>query len=340
MQCEISSSWNKYLEKFPPEKKDIYFTEEYVNLYKDSEHTPECIVASEGANILLMPYLRAEVGDLHDFETAYGYGGPIANTEHHDFIRKALDEIARFLCEKNYVCGFTRFHPLLKNAEYCKDAMDVLFDRHTVTIDTGISEDDIWSTMIKSKNRNMIRKAEKNGLVYKAEEDFASLPEFVELYNATMKRLDADSFYFFGDDYYRVYVKALAGRGFLGTVRLDGKLICGALFMYSEDFGHYHLEGSDHQYSSLGANNFLLWNTACEMHRRGVKQFHLGGGYNSDEENSLFKFKKAFSPILTDFYIGKQIFNKEAYDDIKADWVKKNPEKEEVYGNRLLCYRY
>lgn len=340
MQCEINSSWNTYLENFPQDKKDVYFTEEYVNLYKDNDHTPECIIASEGDEIVLMPYLRAEIGSLYDFETAYGYGGPVSNTNNQDFINRALSDISHYLSENGYVCGFSRFHPLLRNVEYCKDMMDVLFDRHTVTIDTALTDEEIWSTMIKSKNRNMIRKAEKNGLVYKAEDNFESLSEFISLYNATMSRLSADSFYFFDEKYYEQYVSRLSGKGFLGTVRLDGKLICSALFMYSEDYGHYHLEGSDHAYASLGANNFLLWNTAKEMHKRGVKYFHLGGGYNSDEENSLLKFKKAFSPIETDFYIGKQIFNKEAYKDIKADWVRKNPDKAKVYGNRLLCYRY
>ena len=126
----------------------------------------------------------------------------------------------------------------------------------------------------------------------------------------------------------------------MGKVRKEGKLICAALFMYSKDYGHYHLEGSDYACSKLAANNLLLWETAIEFHKLGVKEFHLGGGYNSEPDNSLFKFKKSFSGNLRDFCIGKMIFNQEIYDEMKNKWQQNNPGKMTEYGNLLLCYRY
>lgn len=122
----------------------------------------------------------------------------------------------------------------------------------------------------------MIRKDEKNNLVYKAERVFESLDEFISLYNSTMKRLNADSFYFFDRSYYNNYCNSFKGKAFLGTVRKEEKLICAALFMYSKDFGHYHLEGSNNNYSGFAANNYLLWKTAIEFNKLGVKEFHLG----------------------------------------------------------------
>lgn len=111
--------------------------------------------------------------------------------------------------------------------------------------------------------------------------------------------------------------------------------------MYSEKYGHYHLEGSNHGYSSLGANNLLLWKTACEMRKMGVELFHLGGGYDSEPDNSLFKFKKAFSNNTQDFYIGKDIINRAAYQEICASWENRSSDsKIEKYKKFLLKYRY
>lgn len=339
MKTIITDRWNNFLNQFDEECKDIYYQEEYVKLY-ESGGNAFCAVCIEDNNILLMPFIRNEINGFWDFETAYGYGGPIANTSNKEWINIALREMQYLFESENYLCGFIRFHTLLDNAKLCEGEFPVMFDRKTVYINTAESEQEIWMNQISSKNRNMIRKAERNGLEYKAEYEFESLKEFIKLYNATMERLNAEAFYYFDKRYYKNFVENLKGKAFLGTVRKDGKLICGALFMYSEVYGHYHLEGSDYRYSGLAANNLLLWKTSLEFHRLGVKEFHLGGGYNSDVDNSLLKFKKSFSKNMKDFSIGKWIFKPKSYEDIKTEWEKENPEKIETFGHYLLCYKY
>lgn len=340
MNILISNKWDGYLEKFPVEKKDIYYTEDYTKLYENNEKTAQCIICEEDNNVLLMPFLKRTIDEFLDFETAYGYGGPIANTENQKWIDKALQGMCECLKSEKYLCGFIRFHPLLYNRVYCGNIIKAIPDRHTVAVNLCQSEDEIWKTQITSKNRNMIRKAEKLSLEYVVEDDFASIKDFITLYNKTMKRLSADRFYYFKDSYYREYICKMQGRGFLGTVRLDGQVISAALFMYSEQYGHYHLAGSDRMYASYGVNNFLLWNTIRELKKRKVKEFHLGGGTGASVDDSLLKFKKSFSRDEKDFYIGKCIFDQEAYDDICRKWEKRHPELIPIYGGRLLRYRY
>lgn len=340
METLITDTWNSYLDLFADKKKDIYYTEEYVKLYESEDGKAMCSVCQDGNNVLLMPYIKKDIDGYYDFETAYGYGGPISNTDNSDWINIAFNEMQRLFESEKYICGFIRFHSLLNNVDICNNHMQVMFDRNTVSINTRESEEEIWAHQITSKNRNMIRKAEKNELEYKAEYNFESLPQFIELYNATMSRLGAENFYFFGDKYYQSFIEAFKNRAFLGTVKKDGKLICAALFMYSKEYGHYHLEGSNHEYSKLAANNLLLWKTACEFHKLGVKEFHLGGGYNGEPNNSLLKFKKSFSSNIKNFYIGKWIFNQKKYDELKLDWITNNPDKIERFGRLLLCYRY
>lgn len=340
MKTFIAEKWNTYLYQFSDEKRDVYYFEEYVKLYESETGKALCVICLEDEKVVIMPFISKSIGNYYDFETAYGYGGPISNTDDKEWVGKALENIQDYLRENRYVCGFIRFHSLLDNVNLCEKQMTTFFDRNTVAIETGVSEEEIWNTQISSKNRNMIRKAEKNGLTYKAEYNFDSIDEFIELYNATMSRLQADEFYFFDKKYYQYFIENLSNKSFLGTIRKDGVLICAALFMYSEHYGHYHLEGSNHGYSKLGANNLLLWETAKEFHKLGVKYFHLGGGYNSDPDNSLLKFKQAFSKNYKDFYIGKWIINAEKYTQLKETWEKDNPAKIEKYGKYLLCYRY
>ena len=340
MKSEILISWNSYLDLIPDSMKDVYFSEEYVRLYENNVSSARCFLCKDDNRILLIPVLVRQVGEYFDFESAYGYGGPISNTDDDIWNINALNCIENYIRNNSFLCGFIRFHPLLRNERVHSNSTAVIFDRKTVTINTSFSEDKIWSDEISSKNRNMIRKAEKNGLKFIADYDFRYIDQFIILYNSTMKRLAADEFYFFDRKYYDELRYKLNGHSFLGTVWKDGKMICGAIFMYSGYYGHYHLEGSDKIYSSLGANNMLLWKASCEMHKMGVRQFHLGGGYDTTPDNSLLKFKKSFSKSLSDFYIGKTIINHTAYNKICREWENENPEKIRLYGNRVLKYRY
>ncbi len=348
MQFDLLEDWDELLDAFPSEKKDLYFSRNYLTLYEGTDKKALCAVCREDGRIFLMPFIRGIIGDYYDFESAYGYGGPISNTDDSVWNREAFCGIHDYLKSNKYLCGFTRFHPLLNNEALLDDdesgeiskRIQLIYDRPTVYIDTSKEPESIWNNQISSKNRNMIRKAENNQLVYKSEFDFDSYDEFIELYIDTMHRLSADDFYFFDRDYYEKLRENFAGSSFLGTVRKDGKLICAAIFMYSKLYGHYHLEGSDKAYSKLGANNYLLWKAACEMHDLGIKKFHLGGGTNSSLEDSLYKFKKVFSVTQSDFYIGKSIFLDAEYHEICKCWEINNPDKVSEFGNRLLKYRY
>ena len=192
---------------------------------------------------------------------------------------------------------------------------------------------------IHTKNRNVIKKGEKNGLEFVVDNDFKYLQEFEELYNSTMDKLEADGFYYFEPKYYEQLKSTIRNR-FLGIVKHEGKVIAGAIFFYQLPYGHYHLAGSDKASLKLSPNNFLLWGAAKELINRGVEQFHLGGGTNGSEDNSLYQYKRKFSKHEYQFVLGKMIFNQALYDDICADWIVANPEKAEKMKHILLKYKY
>ena len=341
---ELTGHWNQYLfEAIPIELQDIYFREEYVKLYETETEKACCFVYQDGNSIMLFPFLRrsfAYKGNIYfDFETAYGYGGPISNNHSNEFMTAALQAMTEKVSAENYVCGFVRFHPLLENWDSFNQVGRVINDRKTIAIDLSGGIEATWMNEIHTKNRNVIKKGEKNGLEFIVDNDFVYLNEFEKLYNSTMDKLAADGFYYFAPQYYEQLKNTIENR-FLGIVRHEGKVIAGAIFFYQLPYGHYHLAGSDKSLLKLSPNNFLLWGAAKELTKRGVRVFHLGGGTDGSEENSLYQYKRKFSKHEYQFTLGKMVFNKSLYNKICADWENANPDKAEKFKNILLKYKY
>lgn len=342
MTIEIKEHWNDLLHSFLSAERDIYFCEEYVRLYESEKEKAVCCVVTEGEQMMLFPFLRRTFeykgNILYDFETAYGYGGPIWHHADEFFKTAALQLMIKELSQSGYVAGFVRFHPLLANYEGFNVGR-VIEDRKTVAIDLSLDEQDIWMQEIHTKNRNVIKKGEKSGLLFVVDNDYRYLPDFINLYNATMDKLDAADFYYFDQHYYNDFVKNLKN-SFLGVVLHEGNVVSSAIFMYEGGYGHYHLSGSDKNALKLMPNNYMLWHAAIELKKRGVKTFHLGGGTTSSEDDSLFCFKSRFSKHTYQFCLGKLIFNETLYQDICSDWEQRNPDKAEHYNHFLLKYKY
>ena len=179
MEVEIRNHWDDLLDAFPAVLKDIYFAEEYVKLYETEAEKAECFVCREGDRVMLFPFLsRAfefQGKPYKDFETAYGYGGPVCNCEHGAFLAQALSTFKEYCAGNGYVAGFVRFHPLLQNQNGFEAIGRLLAERKTVAIDLDQTMDEVWKNEIHSKNRNVIRKAEKAGRFLIVEDRYVHL---------------------------------------------------------------------------------------------------------------------------------------------------------------------
>ena len=166
-----SDKWNKYLQKLPKEKQDIYFTPEYYSLYENNnDGKAYCFVYNEGDKIALYPFLRNSILDLgydldkeyYDIQGAYGYNGVQSNNYSLEFRSAFHSVFDKFCKENNIIAEFTRFHPILENHKFSEGFLTVIKNRNTVFLDLSKSYDEIWTIGYSSKNRNMIRKAQKN----------------------------------------------------------------------------------------------------------------------------------------------------------------------------------
>ena len=335
--------WIALLKKMASERQDIYFTPEYYSLYQNyGEGEARCFVFEQDGEVVLYPFLINPITPLgykldkeyYDIQGAYGYNGIVTSSEDADFIAAFWEAFDTYCQDNDIVAEFTRFHPLLNNQRLASPKMKTYFSRHTVALD--LTDDDIWMHQISSKNRNMIRKAEKEVVTIVESDDYET---FRRLYDGTMTDLHAEDFYFFPKSYYDEYKQAFKGESMLCLAMLDGKAIAGSMFMFSDDYAHYHLSARDREYSKYAANNLILWYAIQKAKDRGCKWFHFGGGTTGNDDDSLLKFKKEFSKTLCEFWIGKRVHNQAVYDQIVEQWKTNHPESYEQNKVKLLGYR-
>lgn len=337
--------WKEKLAIIPIDKQDIYFTPTYYSLYQNyGDGEAQCFVFEKDGNIALYPFLKNPITPLgyeldkeyYDIQGAYGYNGLIASTDNPDFIADFWKEFDVWCQESDIVAEFMRFHPLLNNQRLASPKMKTFFSRHTVALDLKLSLDEIWTQQFSSKNRNMIRKAEKEGVTIVESEDYET---FRKLYDGTMTNLNAENYYFFPQSYYEEYKESFKDNSILYFAMLDGKVIAGSMFMFSEDYAHYHLSARNREYSKYAANNLILWYGIQKAKERSCKWFHFGGGTTGEENDSLLLFKQNFSKTKTEFWIGKRVHNIEVYESVVEQWKVKYADSYAHNYMKLLGYR-
>jgi lipid II:glycine glycyltransferase (peptidoglycan interpeptide bridge formation enzyme) len=327
--------WDDYLNLFKPDQQDIYYTAQYCKLYETEDSKAKLFLIRQGSKVGIYPFLLKKIqgyhkDDLFDIETPYGYGGPIINNNDKAFERLFEEKFLEFCQEKNIVAEFIRFHPFMHNHNLFKENIEVVHNRKTIVVNVEKDIEKIWNEDISSKNRNLIRKAEKSGLIVEVDNDYET---FIDMYNKTMTKVSAADYYFFDKEYYNHTQENK--NNILMLVKMEGKAVAGGIFMGMGDYFHYHLSGSLKEFLKFSPNNLMLWEAIKYAHKKGFKKFHLGGGATKDEGDNLFKFKKNFSKEVFDFYIGKRVHKPEEYNYLITQWEKNTGKQADL----LLSYR-
>lgn len=249
-----------------------------------------------------------------DFASPYGYGGWLIEG---DETQVLFDVYEKWCVSHNIISEFVRFHPVIENHRAAEGAYEVIALGSTVALDLT-SPQIIWEN-ITSKNRNMIRKAQKNGIrIYQGRH-----PEvyrvFREIYNGTMDKDHAIEYYYFGEEFYECILHDLPQNAQVFYAVYEDKIIAASIMLAANGRMNYHLSGSLREYSNLAPSNLLLYEAALWGCANGCKTLYLGGGVGSGED-SLFKFKKSFYRLddVRRFYIGKKIMDQQMYDELIA----------------------
>lgn len=314
--------WDRIVKSFSD--YDVYYLSGYVVPFAIHGDGEPMLFYYEGDNIrAINVVMRRDIGiddnfcgkippnKYYDFVTPYGYGGWLIEGD--GDVSALFDEYQKWCYENGIVSEFLRLHPILANHKRLGDAYNLKNIGNTIAIDLS-SRDIVWNNLT-SKNRNMIRKAEKNGVTIKTACDDKTYDKFIEIYNATMKRDRADEYYFFERGFYTALQKDLRDNSVIFYAEnLEGEMLGASIMLFCNGKLTYHLSGVKAEFRDLAPTNLLLYKAALWGVDKGCHTFHLGGGVGA-QEDSLYKFKMSFYKWEPrQYYTGKKIFDMDKYN--------------------------
>ncbi len=314
-----SEKWDSVVKSF--RDYDVYYLSGYVKAFQINGDGEPILIYFESANTRAINvvnkrdiadsehFISLKKGHLFDIVTPYGYGGWLIEGTDFTTLKNEYEE---FCVRENIVSEFVRFNPLLENWNGISDMYEIIHLGDTVFMDT-VSEEIIWQNLT-SKNRNVIRKAQKSGLKVYWGRDVEVVQPFMEIYNATMDKDSASEYYYFNKEFYQSVLEDLKQNAMWFYAKtIEGEIAAIAILMFCNGKVHYHLSGSRIEYQNLAPTNLLLYEVAVWAANHGYKRLHLGGGVGSTHD-SLYKFKKAFNRGSdTEFWIGKKVFDRTQY---------------------------
>jgi len=251
-----------------------------------------------------------EKGTLYDFTTPYGYGGWIIEGDNSD---ELFEEYETWCKENHIVSEFVRFHPLIENQKYSLGNYNVIPLGQVIAMDCT-DEETLWMNM-SSRNRNKIKKAINTG-VSVSYGGIEKLEEFIQIYEETMDRDNAEDYYYFKKEYYDCLFNDLKDNLLVFSAELEDRTLSTCIVFMENGRLSYHLAGSTRISGNIYETNLLIYEVAKWGNRNGYKSFLLGGGVGS-QEDYLYQFKRGFDDKHSfQFYIGKKIHLQDKYDEL------------------------
>lgn len=343
VKYEERDKWNAIVKSFS--HYDVYYLNEYTSaFYLHNDGIPELIYYKDenikAINVVMKREIMINLNQenkekYYDYTTPYGYGGFLLEGKNiEDSINSLRKEYQDFCKRNNIVTEFVRFHPVLKNRIGLDEIYDITDLGDTITIPL-ISKEYIWNNL-NGKNRNVIRKAQKNNVKIFWGRNEELYNTFIDMYNKTMDKDNATNYYYFNTEFYSSILYDLKDNATLFYAEYEGEIIAMSIIMHCNQSLHYHLSASKQEFQKLAPTNLLLYEAACWGVENGFKSFHLGGGLGS-KKDSLYKFKESFvkEHDYTYFSIGRKIFDENIYFQLCEIT---NTESEELYF--FPKYRY
>jgi hypothetical protein len=309
--------------------KDIMWQPSYLKLWHiHGDGTPFLIYFQDEYGSIIYAFLKRDLASIKfipdtisknyfDITTPYGYGGPLVRLSDNSKIDYLIQDwrlaFSGFCKNNNIISEFIRFHPVLENHKYFvnRSGINIETANYVVYVDLMIPEEQIWKNYEYNNQKN-IKKAKRSGIEVLIDKDFIFLDEFKDIYNHTMMRSNAKTYYFFKDDFFEFIKSKLNQNAVLFFARLNGKLVSTELVLFDDEIAYSFLGGTISDYFSYRPNNLLKHELILWAKQKNIKYYLIGGGYSIDD--GIFRYKKSFSTNgVKPYLVGKIIHNHEIY---------------------------
>lgn len=293
----------------------VYDTPEWMAVLAKSfpYYRPHYLSAYRGSTLsAVMPVVDVTRFGVHKvLSLPLSYGGPIFQAHDPEVAQALFEAFARKL---DFVASYKRvFLPFASPLEADADVLlrhgftRSRFDRSVVDLSSG-DTDFLWRHGVDKKERNAVRKAEKNGVSVHplGPDEFDAVWDLV---TRTAKRLGVapDRREFLENVFRDLSPKGRCA--WFGAFH-DGTLLAVTSFFYYRKSAVYFVNASDPASWRLAPNSLLLWHALQEAVHRGCTFADLGTA--TQDYPGLRKFKQSFggkpAPCLS-FYKSSLAFD-------------------------------
>jgi methionyl-tRNA formyltransferase len=303
--------WDESVSGAP--KCDIYYRPGYACATATVEQTePFALLIETGQSKFLMPaLLRTVSGDGSgpgwvDAATPYGYGGmlPLTPTSgSREDTREAILALLDWCKEERIVSYFLRTHPLLRRdsaelefVEWDEQRVFAHASSKTLAIDLQNWDDspDLPTGMRKGRISDLHHAQKNLSVSWSQLSEAQSQSIFRDIYDESMRRLNAEQFHRFPTDYY-TKLAALGDKVEVAIAWSSVAPVGVGMFLFDRKYAHYHLSGALSEGRKHKAATLILTSAARRARSRGCEFMHLGGGMECND--SLLAFKASFGGI-------------------------------------------
>lgn len=170
----------------------------------------------------------------------------------------------------------------------------------TAIIDLAANEDSIWMNAINSKRRNMIRKAQKNGvLVEKLDKD--GLEDYYQLMTETYQHAGLE---IKPKSYYSRVLEAYVpnAKAVILLAKVHSNIISGVILLRNKHMCHYWLGANRKKEGNLGQGEFLQWEAIKWAKENGSMYYDLCV-VEHERLPQIARFKLGFAMNVVPFYL-------------------------------------
>lgn len=340
---QIPCKWRKYAERFPAQRRDVYYDPAYCATWLGWEDgTAVALSANDGGIDFLYCFLLGEVPypcDPHwryDAQSFYGYGGIItsapADPEQLERFNAAID---CWMQEQGVIAEFIRANPLLHRTPIQARVAEY----HRVRTNVYAMPPATALGALDAATRRNVRRAERAGIYIECLSAGDGAAMFSGLYARTAERIGMDAFYRFPYAYFERCAKYLADHVEYRVAVVGGEPIAALMLLTGTATTTYHLGASDERWWHLRPNDMLFVSLLKDAASGHITAVSFGGGTTADPSDSLYRYKSKFGNVHLPAYVGFRLHHRPTYKNLCAQWERDHPESAAHSRRYFLRYR-
>lgn len=171
----------------------------------------------------------------------------------------------------------------------------------TCYVDLNLDEDEIFSTVIHSKRRNMIRKADKSGVIVKTYFTSEGLDYFWPLLSILHDKLNYNHL---KKTYYKKIIDFYGPKkqAFITIAFQEEKPISGVFVLGNKNYMMYYKGASSFEVKNIGQGERLQWEAIKVSKSLGTKYYDLGN-LQQEALPAIYKFKTGISSNIVNYHV-------------------------------------